>query len=313
MSKLPSSEVRGLRRAHRAARRGLVIISLAVVLGLMVAASAAAIGTPLEKVSAPVKEVVETVTGPVQTSPPVSLPTPAPVKAPVQTPTMPPVSVQIPATPPVKVPIVTVDPPSASAPGVKISTPSGSAVIQPTNEAVKQSLTTVTGGASGGSGQAVSGSGAGAGVVAPVIDEGHLRGVPQSSGNGDVAGQTAALVAPIRQILAYVWPAIALARPGFATVLVGWARSAASFLAANETVLGAGDDRLVGGGHPKISNGIADWLKAPLRGFVSPFTPDTPLPPLFILIVGALGAIAIWYAFRKELGLPPFSRPRRRI
>jgi hypothetical protein len=321
MSKLRDSKI-GRRR--RAACRGLWILSLAVVLGLVIASSAA-IGSPLEKVTAPVKEVVETVTAPAPIVPPVSVQVPA---TPPAVPVKPPVS-----TSPIKVPATPLKPPSESAPGnlpsVKIPVPSDSSASQ----TLEHLVTTVAGGATKGLGEAVKGSGAvtgeatgadanrtGGGQTPPGPSDSPSFLLKPGTGSSDAADPALAVMlrsawaVPSRRILAYVWPAIAIARPELTTFLADWASSASGLLAANESVLGADGGGLVGDGDSaKTSGGISDRLNVSLERFLSPFVPAAPLPTALSLVVGILGVILVWHVFRKELGLPPYSRPRRRI
>lgn len=285
--------------------------SLAIVVFalLIPATSASALGTPLETAASPVKDVITQVATtvppivPVRPPAPVSLPT-----TPAETPTASDQPSTSPAAPPVS-------PASVDVPNVK--TPSSPQSQPPIDPLPDQSPSPVAEAPVSGTAEVVGETTQTAGIdpgseAAGQPASGFRPAVGAAGASGSAAVLRTPLVAPLRQLLVYVWPAIALGSPGLATLLDRAGLGVASLVASSRAGSGSREEVVSRPERaPAEGIGIAEWLSPRFYALNDRFVPDPPLPLAALYFVLAAGIAAIWCISRREVGLRTLSRRRR--
>jgi hypothetical protein len=287
-----------------------------VVFALLIPATAAsALGTPLETAASPVKDVITQVATtlppivPVRPPAPVSLPT-----TPAETPTASDQPSKSPVEPPVSP--VSVDVPNVKAPSSP-KTPSSPQSQPPIDPLPDQSPSPVAEAPVSGTAEVVGETTQTAGIdpgseAAGQPASGFRPAVGAAGASGSAAVLRAPLVAPFRQLLVYIWPAVALGRPGLVTLLDRAGLGLATLVAAGRAGFGSGVETASGRERvPADGIGVADWLSPRFYALGDRFVPDPPLSLAALYLILAAGIAAIWCISRREVGLRTLSRRRR--
>ena len=286
-------------------------LSLAIVVFalLMPATSTSALGVPLETAASPVKDVITQVT---TTLPPtVPIRPPAPVDLPT-TPVATPTASNQSSTSPVETPV---SPASVDVPVVRTpSSPRSSPPIDPLPGRSPMPAAEALASGTAGVGETAQTVGIDPGSeTAGRLERGSGPAVGAAGGSRSAAVLRAPLVAPLRQLLVYVWPAVSLGRPGLATFLGRAGLGVASLLAAARV----GSGPAVGVASRRESApadsgiGVSDLLSPHFAALGDGFVPDPPLPLATLYFVLTAGIAAIWCISRREVGLRTLSRRRR--
>jgi hypothetical protein len=271
---------------------------------------APALNTPLGTVAAPVEEVVTQVTTALPPVVPTRPPAAAdPSTAPASPAATPAGSQTLPSEPPISP--ASVEIPIVKAPGPANSSPP---IDRPTGRSpapVIDALSTKPPQVSGDSAR-VEGVAAGPEAVDRLAAGSRpAGGAAGTRGSGAVLRSP--LVAPLRRLLAYVWPAVALARPGLARFLGDAKLGVFASLAAarrhhraSATGMTSGEERV-----PEGDVAVAEWLGPRSPALGEGFAPYVPLSPAVLYLLFAIGSAAIWCISRWEVGLRSLSRHRR--
>jgi hypothetical protein len=131
----------------------------------------------------------------------------------------------------------------------------------------------------------------------------------------DVPTVDGSVRAPLGRLMAYVWPAIALTQPALAGMLEDLGQIPALRLALETlAAAGSGQGPVVAGVHasggqldPSSGRSLFSKIPSAVRNL---FTPTVPLPMMVGLLAAAVGVLAVFLAFAKELGF--FDRYRYR-
>jgi hypothetical protein len=210
--------------------------------------------------------------------------------------------------------------PSSSAPATSVKAPpKPSEALSPVSPPPAPSVAPLEAGfGDGGAGVGETGAQAGAVATGVTRTATEIPGPDRSASSGESAdpgaqapvrpprrrtGLDASRPAPLRKLLAYVWPAVALGRPQLAAFFEEWQESTLRLL----SVGAVGAPPAPAGAASGAGPAVAAEGESPRPSGSSPLDPllgsDPPLPIaiFYVALIAAFGAI--WLSSRRELGL----------